>query len=262
MRGPATVSSAPAGCAAAGRSPGRAAALWLALVTASLPACGSCTPDKVPVVADAAAPRGCTGTPAVATGKATYYPATGAGKCSFERSPDDLMVAALNAPDYGRAAWCGACLAVTGPRGEVTVRVVDRCPRCKRGDLDLSRQAFAHIAPLSVGRVKISWRVVPCPVTGPIAYQLKPGSNASWVAFQVRNHRHAIARLEARGADPGAPYREIARADYNYFVAAGLGPGPFALRVTDVHGHVVDDAAIALGAGVMRPGAGQLEACP
>jgi expansin (peptidoglycan-binding protein) len=194
---------------------------------------------------------------------ATYYDATGAGNCSFDPSPGDLMVAALNRPDYAHAAGCGACLAVTGPRGEVVVRVVDQCPGCKRGDLDLSQQAFERIAPVSAGRVAIRWRAVPCPVAGPIAYQLKSGSNAFWVAFQVRNHRYAIARLEARGAEAGAAYREIPRADYNYFVAeGGLGPGPFALRVTDVHGQALEDAAIALGAGVTRAGSGQLATCP
>jgi expansin (peptidoglycan-binding protein) len=191
----------------------------------------------------------------------TYYDATGAGNCSFDPSPGDLLVAALNAPDYAHAAWCGACLAVTGPLGEVIVRIVDQCPGCKHGDLDLSREAFARIAALSAGRVAITWHEVACPVTGPIGYQLKAGSNADWVAFQIRNHRYAIEGLEARGASGG--YQAIARADYNYFVAdKGLGAGPFSVRVTAVHGHVLDDAAIALGSDVTRAGSAQLATCP
>src|SRR5262249_17788687 len=120
-------------------------------------------------------PVACIGALLSATGDATYYDADGAGSCSFDRS-SDRMVAALSRPDWGHGRWCGACLAVTGPRGEVIVRVVDQCPGCKHGDLDLSREAFARIAPLSAGRTKIAWREVPCPVTGPIIYQLKPGS--------------------------------------------------------------------------------------
>jgi expansin len=203
----------------------------------------------------------CPGAPISGTGEGTFYDADGRGRCSFDPSPADRLVAALNAPDYAHAAWCGACLAVQGPRGAVVVRVVDQCPGCKHGDLDLSREAFAAIAPLSAGRVAIAWHEVACPVSGPITYQLKPGSSASWTAIQLRNHRYAIATLEARGAS-GA-YQAIARADDNYFVAPnGLGAGPFALRVTDVHGHVLEDGAIALGTTGACPGAAQLPACP
>lgn len=232
----------------------------LVFAVAVLAACGT-RGQRAP--AEAGSP--CVADPLSATGDATFYEPAGSapasGSCSFEPTPGDPMVAALNAPDYAHAAWCGACLAVSGPLGEVVVRVVDVCPGCKHGDLDLSREAFARLAPLSAGRVRVAWREVECPVSGPIAYQLKTGSSAHWIAFQVRNHRYAIAKLEARSAR-GA-YEAISRADYNYFVASkGLGAGPFALRVTDVHGQVLDDAAITLGAGVARAGAAQFPACP
>jgi expansin (peptidoglycan-binding protein) len=207
-----------------------------------------------------AGPARCTGDLLSETGDATYYDADGAGSCSFERSADH-MVAALSGPDWGHARWCGACLAVAGPIGEVVVRVVDQCPGCKRGDLDLSREAFARIAPLSAGRTKIAWREVACPVTGPVVYQIKSGSNPFWTAIQLRNHRYAIERLEAR--DAGGTYHAIPRGDDNYFVASsGLGAGPYALRVADIHGHALEDRAIAPGAGAARPGAAQLPACP
>ena len=230
----------------------------LAFAASGLAACGSCRPHEAP--GEAAAPSACLGGPISETGQGTYYDADGSGSCSFDPSPDDLMVAAINGPDYGHAAWCGACLAVSGPRGDVVVRVVDQCPGCKHGDLDLGRQAFAKIAPLSAGRVAIAWHEVACPVTGPIAYRLKPGSSAQWAAFQLRNHRYAIAGLSVRG--PGGAYRPIARSDDNYFVASGgLGAGPYAFEVTDVHGQVLHDA-IALDAPGVRPGVAQLPSCP
>jgi expansin len=198
--------------------------------------------------------------PAAVAGSATYYDAAGRGSCSFDPpAPADRMVVALSSADYAHASWCGACLAVAGPLGDVVVRVVDQCPGCRRGELDLSREAFAQIAPLSAGRTKITWREVPCPVTGPVVYQVKPGSNPQWTAIQLRNHRHRIARLEAR--DVGGAYHAIARTDDNYFVApGGLGPGPYALRVSDVHGHALEDAAIALGPAA-QPGAAQFPSC-
>lgn len=204
----------------------------------------------------------CTEAPPEATGEATYYDATGAGNCSFEPS-SDLMVAAINATDYGLAAWCGACVNVRGPDGEVTIRVVDKCPGCEKGDLDLSREAFEKIAPLSAGRVPISWNLVACDVQGPFAYHWKDGSSQYWSAIQVRNHRYPIAKLEARAVD-GSTFEAIDRVDYNYFVApeSQIGAGPFTLRVTDTRGHVVEDAAIELGDDVVRTGAAQFPSCP
>jgi len=72
-------------------------------------------------------------------GVATFYAATGEGACSYEASPQDLDVAAMNAAQYEGSAACGTCLQVTGPRGSVRVRVVDKCPGCASGHLDLSR---------------------------------------------------------------------------------------------------------------------------
>ena len=51
-------------------------------------------------------------------GIATYYDATGAGACSFDPSPEDLMVSAMNAEEFDNAALCGAYVHVTGPKGE------------------------------------------------------------------------------------------------------------------------------------------------
>jgi expansin (peptidoglycan-binding protein) len=228
--------------------------LVIVMLLGIVAACGSCSEDEPDP------PAACSPAVGPFTGEGTYYDADGTGNCSFDASADRL-VAAMNAADYAGAGWCGACVAVRGPGGEVTVRIVDQCPGCAKGDLDLSREAFAQISPLAAGRIAISWRPVPCNVQGPIAYQFKDGSNAFWTAIQIRNHRHGIAALEAR--DATGTYQPIARADYNYFVStAGLGAGPFALRVTDTRGNTVEDPAIALGDAVARPGAAQFPACP
>ena len=193
------------------------------------------------------------------TGEATFYAADGTGNCSFEPA-NDRLVAAINGADYQHASWCGACLVVSGPDSEIIVRVVDRCPGCKPGDLDLSREAFALLAPLDTGRIPIRWLPVPCDVDGPIAYQFKDGSNPAWSAIQLRNHRYPIERLEAR--DATGAYVGFARADYNYFVAPKrLGGGPYSLRVTDTRGHTLEDPQIALGDAALRSGAAQFPRC-
>jgi expansin (peptidoglycan-binding protein) len=222
------------------------------LIGVAVAACG-----KGPARDRAAA---CLDAPPERRGEATYYDADGAGNCSFDPG-GDLMVAAINGADYDGGAWCGGCVEVDGPAGNVNVRIVDQCPGCASGDLDLSREAFARIADLGQGRVPITWREAPCDVTGPIRYRFKDGSNPFWTGVQIRNHRYPIASVAARLGD--GTWRAIGRASYNYFVdAAGLGPGPYTLRVTDDRGHVLDDVGIAFAEATEIPGAAQLPACP
>ncbi len=174
-------------------------------------------------------------------GIATYYNATGAGACSFDPSPADLMVAAMNAEEYNNSAVCGAYVHVIGPKGAITVRIVDLCPECLAGHLDLSREAFAQIADLPLGRVPIAWQVVSPALVGPIAYHFKDGSNQWWTAVQIRNHRNPIARLEYLTA--GGQWVSVPRTSYNYFVQTnpGMGPGPYTFRVTDSYGNSLID---------------------
>ncbi|MCB0093536.1 MAG: hypothetical protein KDE54_36855 [Caldilineaceae bacterium] len=149
----------------------------------------------------------------------------------------------MNADEYDNAALCGAYVRVNGPNGVVTVRIVDLCPECSAGHLDLSQEAFALIADPVQGRVTITWQVVSPDVDGPIAYHFKDGSNQWWTAVQVRNHRNPIAKLEY---NDGSQWMAVARTDYNYFVQTepGMGPGPYQFRVTDLYGNVLVDSDI------------------
>ena len=193
-------------------------------------------------------------------GEATYYGADGTGNCSFDASAD-RMIAAINDVDYAGSAPCGACVEVTGPDGVIRVRIVDRCPGCAVGDLDLSPEAFEMIAPVELGRVDISWHFVPCAVEGPLAYRFKEGSSQWWTALQVRNHRHAIASLEY-SVDGGDTFIPIKRENYNYFVAPeGVGAEPFDLRVTDVYEQVVIDEGLVVGDGIVVEGAANSPVC-
>lgn len=174
-------------------------------------------------------------------GIATYYAATGDGNCSFGPSPDALDVTALNFPEYAGSAACGTCIKVTGPKGEVTVRVVDSCPECEEHHLDLSKEAFAKIAEIKAGRVDITYQAVSCNVTGNVQYVFKDGSSKWWTAIQLRNHRLPIAKLEYKKDDG---WVSMTRADYNYFLAEdGVGDQPKGLRVrvTAVDGQTLED---------------------
>jgi len=194
-------------------------------------------------------------------GIATYYGATGAGACSFAPSPEDLLVAAMNAEEYNTAAVCGAYVLVKGPQGAVTVRIVDLCPECKAGHLDLSQEAFTQIADLGQGQVSITWQVISPALTGPIRYHFKEGSNQWWTAVQLRNHRNPIAKLEY---NTGNQWITVPRTDYNYFVQTnpGMGPGPYHFRVTDAYGNVLSDNGIAHSENGTVDGSGQFPAGP
>ena len=195
-------------------------------------------------------------------GVATYYYATGDGSCMFGASPDDLMVAAMNAVEYNHSWYCGSYLHVTGPKGAVDVRITDLCPGCSAGQLDLSEQAFAKIADLPQGRVNISWQVISPALVGPIAYHFKDGSNQWWTAVQIRNHRNPIVKLEY--LDSNDQWIAVPRTDYNYFVQTGpgMGVGPFSFRVTDAYGNVLTDSGIPLAPNDTVNGSGQFPPGP
>jgi expansin (peptidoglycan-binding protein) len=231
------------------------ATLAMAACSSSSTAPATPSPDASPGSDAATSDAGSPALGQTEHGDGTYYAADGSGNCSFDPSPNDLLVAAMDAPLYAGSAVCGECVAITGPKGQVTVRIVDQCPGCKAGDLDLSPQAFGMIADLSAGRVPISWNVVPCNVQGNVAYRFKEGSNAYWTAIQVRNHRLPIAKLEWM---KGGAWVELPRQDYNYFVDAnGTGSAGFAVRVTAIDGQTLTDMLPAVSPGLVVTGAGQ-----
>jgi expansin (peptidoglycan-binding protein) len=192
------------------------------------------------------------------SGEGTYYDATGAGACLFDPSPDALDVAALNAEDWDGSAWCGACADVSGPSGSVRVRIVDLCPECKSGDLDLSPQAFEQIAERQLGRVEISWTFVACDVTGNVAYRFKDGSNQWWTAVQVHQHRLPIDAMH--WSKDGVDFHPMERMDYNYFLEdQGFGEGPSFVRITAIDGQSLVDELPSVEEDLVVQGAGQFD---
>jgi expansin (peptidoglycan-binding protein) len=204
----------------------------------------------------------CPDTAVIHTGEATYYTfADGGGACLFDPTPQDLMVGAMNQVDYDGSQVCGECVSLTGPNATILIRIVDLCPGCKQGDIDLSPLAFSRIADTALGRVPIRWQVVPCAVAGPIIYHFKDGSNQWWTAIQIRNHVNPILSLEYLTGQ--GIFKSVNRVNYNYFVEqSGMGPGPYTFRVTDVYGHTLIDSGIVGGDNTSAPGHAQFPTCP
>lgn len=246
--------------AAVAASVTRAAAVLLSALLVSCarnaPGCAGNSPATAGEEAGFTAAAEQTPFAAVEEGIATHYTATGGGACSFDPSPDDLDVVALDSRQYQNAAWCGACVHVVGPKGTVKVRVVDKCPTCEsRTHLDLSESAFAKLEGLSVGRIDVKWQFVPCDPSGNLAYHFKDGSNADWSAIQIRNHRMPIQSVEAKVNGAWIP---LSRSDYNFFLHDGLGQGPYDLRVTSTEGKIVESTGIPFAPGTTVSGTGQL----
>ena len=176
------------------------------------------------------------------TGKATFYDYSGTEvvACSFDVGGDTDIVA-MSDDDYAKGASCGSCLAVSGPKGKVTVRVVDRCPGCEKSHIDLSAQAFAKIADPKAGRVPITYQLVACDVPGKMSYRIKEGSSKYWTAIQIRDHKIPITKVEYK---KNGVYTDMGRAEYNYFIdPKGVGdqPAGIAIRITGSDGQVVED---------------------
>ncbi|MDG4808171.1 expansin EXLX1 family cellulose-binding protein [Micromonospora sp. WMMD1120] len=218
--------------------------LTLTLRSGSTPACAAGR-------SLAAAPP--TGT-ATHSGKATFYDSKGAGgNCSNPAAPANRLYVALGPTEYSAGAACGGFLDVTGPKGSVRVLIMDQCPECEPGHLDLSREAFARIADPVQGVVPVTYRaVVNPPLPGPLTFRIKEGASQWWFAVRVGNHGNPLRSVEVR-QDDNDPWQSAVRQDYNYWlIASGAGPGPFRLRVTDVYGTRVTAGGIRMAPGQVQ----------
>ncbi|HEY8547427.1 MAG TPA: expansin EXLX1 family cellulose-binding protein, partial [Acidimicrobiales bacterium] len=184
-------------------------------------------------------------------GMATHYDSVDGGNCSFPGPPADHLDVALSEVEYGMADGCGAYLDVTGPNGTVRVKVTNRCPECQVGHLDLSRTAFARIAPLSAGQVDVSYSIVRNPPVDPLTMRVKQGSSRWWLQIQVDNHGNPLAGVELQTS---SGWRSLPRSQDNFWTAENPGPGdgPFTFRITDVHGQSATVSGIELAIGVVQ----------
>lgn len=83
----------------------------------------------------------------------------GMGACGQHSSSSD-MITAISKSIWDGGAHCGKSAKVCKASDKshcVTVKIVDECPSCSAGSLDLSPAAFKGLADLSVGEVKITW---------------------------------------------------------------------------------------------------------
>ncbi|EGZ29139.1 hypothetical protein PHYSODRAFT_455491, partial [Phytophthora sojae] len=114
--------------------------------------------------------------------------------------------AALNQVQWNNLGNCGQCAQVscidsrcTNPTASAIVQIVDRCPECKYGDLDLSPTVFKTITGSDPSRLKIRWQYVDCPNPDTLKICLKDGSNGYWTAVQPTNSIVGIQSVSING---------------------------------------------------------------
>jgi expansin (peptidoglycan-binding protein) len=184
-------------------------------------------------------------------GVATSYDVgDGDGACSYGPT-SDVMTAAMNTADYETAKACGAYVSVRAASGtSITVRITNECPApCAAGQLDLSRQAFAKLAPLSAGRIAITWSLLSPATSDTVSIRYKTGSTQYWCGIQAIGHRNPLARLEVRTS---SGWLALTRTGYNYFLSEqGTGCGG-EIRLTDIYGEQLTVPALAVRPDVVQ----------
>jgi hypothetical protein len=186
------------------------------------------------------------------TGIATHYVLDGLPNCSYESPPANGLFVAMSPTEYDSAAACGGYLQVNGPDGSVQVEVIDQCPECATGHLDLSEAAFSKLAPLSAGLINISYSSIANPaLPGSITMEVKSGSSQYWLALLAGNTGNPLASVQVENSS--GSWISLSRASYNYWIAqSGAGPGPFTVRLTDIEGNAVTVNNVDLNPGAVQ----------
>lgn len=207
------------------------------------------------------------------SGDGTYYWTTDWGQCSLVPRPPNArnrQAVALNARQWselGESAFCGMCLTVEGSgrgnganpiQGTFQAYVMDHCSSCTGGayggygDLDFSHSGMD-------GRWDITWKAVPCEVSGPIEYVFV-GSHKWYIKVQPRNLPVPPKEVYVNGG-----WAQRSR-DGFFIYHAGSGLAlPFKLETVDARGewfvdwiHEIRNGVPIQGSTWPTPGAGSL----
>nr|UPT50364.1 expansin-like protein EXLX7 [Phytophthora infestans] len=143
-------------------------------------------------------------------GDGTTYTLGGvsAGNCNLMswNSIAPTNYAALNNEQWDNLGNCGRCALVScsdeaceDQTASSIVQIVDRCPECKYGDLDLSPSVFKTITGSDPSRLSIRWEFVDCPRPETLKICLKSGSNGFWIAVQPTNAVIGVKSVRING---------------------------------------------------------------
>jgi len=183
--------------------------------------------------------------------------AGGSTACSFAGKDLPALVAGVDTANFRKAAACGACLRVRAITGGASV-VVPVVEVSGSSGLLLSRAAMDQVA-AGADRATVDWTLVPCDVgTAPVRYRIKDGTNASYLAVQVRNTRYPVASLSIVTTAGPIP---LTLQSYGYWETGSAGAGPVTFRLTDINGQTFDEPGVRLTPQSEFVGKGQFPLC-
>ena len=117
-------------------------------------------------------------------------------------------------------------------------KVVDQCPECDLGHLDIFADGFSQLAP-TPGIINTSYRFTTCDISSPLVLHNKTGTSPYWFSIQVLNTSEPVANLEV-STDGGNTWLPTARQPYNFFEnPAGFRTDRVMVKVTSETGKVV-----------------------
>lgn len=169
------------------------------------------------------------------SGDGTYYGGTDNGNCAIRRPIPGMYAGmigvAINNAQYGLSDACGACVEIRGNGqgaganpiiGPIRGYVMDRCPECGYGAVDLGIPGD--------GRWKVSWKFVDCPGEKP--WFLFEGSNSNYWKLQPRGMRRPAKSVVANG-------RVGYRTQDNFYEIHGSFNMPVTVTITTIDGAVI-----------------------
>ncbi|KAG3112033.1 hypothetical protein PI124_g10517 [Phytophthora idaei] len=190
-----------------------------------------------------------------AVASAEYYEGDGtsytlgdisSGNCNFMSAIPTASTnyAALNNDQWDNLANCGRCAEVSciddqcaDQTTTAIVQILDRCPECSSGDLDLSPTVFKHITGSDPSRLTIRWKFVDCPNPGNIEVCLKSGSNGYYVAVQPTNTLVGVETVTINGEST-----TMVDSAYYYLIesTSDVDLTSVAVSITSVEGETVE----------------------
>jgi hypothetical protein len=186
--------------------------------------------------------------------------------CGIASAALPALFVAVDPRTFDGSSACGGCVRIETAAAALEAPVLDlgaSLGPVTQPTLLVSQPALSMLLPSGdiFASTGVSWRFVSCSTAPPaMTFTLQFGSNPSYAAVLVQNHRNRISLVEYKR---GNVYVPLARTSYNYWVASGgMGAGPFTLRITDVLGQSVEQAGVPLAPGVPFVGSVQFPPCP
>ncbi len=171
--------------------------------------------------------------------------------CGFKKESwnyGELLTGAINMEQVDNSLTCGMCAMVEYKDKREIILLDNLCPECKKGDIDLSHQAWKKIVgDENYSRYKAKWSFVDCDkfVHKDKGIILKPYSvNYWWLAITPSNMKCGVSNMEIKFNHSPDKWITMER-DNNkmnglYFIYHSEVKPPFKFKITSRIGDVLE----------------------